>query len=62
MKELKFILNERRNSKQLTYKQIQEATNLGYNTVRRVFINPMSCRIDSVVRVGHVIGLQLRIE
>lgn len=50
-KEFKTALNARRHDLEITYREIQSRTNLGYNTVRRVFQDPMSCRIGSVLKI-----------
>lgn len=54
--EFKDALSERRKSLRMTYRDIQSRTELGYNTVRRVFSDPMNCRIGSVVRVARAMG------
>ncbi len=54
--EFKVVLDERRRSLNMSYKDIQRRTELGYNTVRRVFSEPMNCRIGSVIRVCTAMG------
>jgi hypothetical protein len=49
--EFKDALDKRRDDLQMTYKDIQRRTKLGYNTVRRVFVDPMKCQVGSVIRV-----------
>lgn len=58
-KEFKAVLTNRRKDLGLTYRQIQNRTALGYNTVRRVFSNPFNCRIGSVLRVAVAMGCDL---
>ena len=54
--EFKDALRRRRADLRMTFKEIQRRTELGYNTVRRVFEDPMNCRIGSVVRVARAMG------
>ena len=54
--EFKQLLAERRESLRMSYKDIERRTELGYNTVRRVFTDPMNCRIGSVIRVVSAMG------
>lgn len=54
--EFKDALCQRRADLRMTYKELQRRTELGYNTVRRVFSDPMNCRIGSVVRVARAMG------
>lgn len=49
--EFKAALNNRRDELEITFREIQRHTYLGYNTVRRVFRDPMNCRIGSVLKV-----------
>lgn len=49
--EFKLALNKRRDELGISYREIQRRTELGYNTVRRVFRDPMDCRIGSVLKV-----------
>ncbi|MHA2265913.1 MAG: hypothetical protein ACXAEN_26265 [Candidatus Thorarchaeota archaeon] len=57
--EFKKQLSDRRDELQLTYTMLQKQTRLGYNTVRRVFSDPMNCRIGSVIRVVTALGCYL---
>lgn len=57
--EFKLVLTNRRKDLGLTYRQIQKRTELGYNTVRRVFTDPFNCRIGSVLRVAVAMGCDL---
>lgn len=57
--ELKDTLNERRESLGLSYVDIQKCTQLGYNTVRRVFDSPFNCRLSSVLGVLRTMGCEL---
>lgn len=57
--EFKQQLSERRTALRMTFKDIQERTKLGYNTVRRVFHDPMNCRIGSVLRVVSAMGCSI---
>ena len=57
--EFKAALDKRRQSLGMSYRDIQRRTSLGYNTVRRVFTDPMNCRIGSVIRVVTAMGCYL---
>lgn len=49
--EFKAAIVVRRTDLRMTYRDIQNRTKLGYNTVRRVFADPFTCRISSVLAV-----------
>jgi len=61
MKDIEFraALVERQKNLGLSYKDIQQRTQLGYNTLRRVFNNPTNCRLSSVIRVVTALGCSL---
>lgn len=56
---LKQALDKRRSDLGMTYKNLQARTELGYNTVRRVFEDPKQCRVESLVRVARAMGCEL---
>ena len=49
--EFKDAITTRRTDLKMSYRDIQGRTKLGYNTVRRVFADPFTCRISSVLAV-----------
>ncbi len=57
--EFKIALNKRIKELHMSYRDIQEHTGLGYNTVRRVFKEPMNCRIRSVLQVLQTMECEL---
>lgn len=57
--EFKQQLAKRRADLNVSFKVIQSRTKLGYNTVRRVFKDPMNCRIGSVIRVVSAMGCSI---
>lgn len=54
--EFKIMMEKRRKDLGVAYKDIQRGTDLGYNTIRRVFQNPMHCKIGNVVKVVQAMG------
>lgn len=54
--ELIVALDKRRYDLQITLREIQRRTDLGYNTVRRVFRDPMNCGMGSVLKVVRALG------
>jgi len=49
--EFRVALSSRRDKLGISYREIQRRTTLGYNTVRRVFRDPMGCRTGSLLKV-----------
>ena len=54
--EFKQALSTRREELGLSYAEIQRTTQLGYNTVRRVFRDPMHCQTISLMKVMTAMG------
>jgi hypothetical protein len=54
--EFKQAINDRRMALKMSLREVQRKTGLGYNTIRRLFDNPMLCKMGSVIRVASVLG------
>lgn len=58
-KELHEALVKRRNDLDMSYKDIQNLTGLGYNTVRRCFADPFESRSATLILVARTMGCEL---
>jgi len=57
--QFKQSLIKRRTDLGMSYKDIQQKTKLGYNTVRRAFNEPWDCKVRSIVRICKAMGCVL---
>ena len=57
--EFKRALNVRLTERNLSKSAVHRQTNLSYATIRKVFQDPMNCRISSVLSVLNVLGCSL---
>lgn len=58
-KEFQQALDVRRKTLKMSYRDIQRQTGLGYNTVRRIFKDPMNSGIFSVIKVARLLKCKL---
>ena len=58
-KELHEALVKRRNDLGMSYRDIQNRTGLGYNTVRRCFSDPFESRSTTLILVARTMGCEL---
>jgi transcriptional regulator with XRE-family HTH domain len=57
--EFNQALRTRRIVLKMTYRDIHRQTGLGYNTVRRIFQDPINSGICSLIRVAEVLNCKL---
>lgn len=57
--DLRTALERRRQQLELTFRELQKKTKLGYNTVRRVFKTPFEVRFRSILTVCEAMGCGL---